>query len=180
MATTSLNEGSLAPMLVGVGSGNAAKGLGMAGGKRNTSLSLPKPMISSNLGGLHRTLWPQSPSESDIADGDTRARSGSNKTRSVASALEQSTKAPKSSVSQAGRGARLKTARLGRRVEASLPMHRTELADASDALKGTTRVPKPMGSPARRVVWSKTTHSVRTDHQGDPNEVQDEASGAEF
>ena len=123
---------------------------------------------------------PKARAKSDITAGDTRARSGSNKTRSVASAPERSTKAPKSSVSPAGRRARSKTAHLGRRVGASLPTHRTELADASDPSKGTTRVPKPMGSPARRVVRSKITHLVRTDHQGNPNEVRGEASGAEF
>ncbi len=180
MAATSSNEGVLAPTLVGAGSGNAAKGSGMAGGKKNASLSPPKPRTSSNLGGRRRTLRPESPSKLDIAAGDTRARSRSNKTRSVASAPERSTKAPKSSVSPAGQGARSKTARLGRQVEASLPTHRTELADASDASKEATRAPKPMGSPAGRVVRSKTTHSVRTDHQGDPNEVRGEAPGAEF
>jgi hypothetical protein len=158
MAATSSNEGILAPTLVGAGSGNAAKGSGMAGGKRNASLSPPKPRTSSNLGRCCRTLRPESPSESDITAGDTRARSGSNKTRSAASALEQSTKALKSLVSPAGQGARSKTARLGRQVEASLPTHRTELADTLDASKGATRAPKPMGSPAGRLVRSKTTH----------------------
>ncbi len=180
MAATSSNEGILAPTLVRAGSGNAAKGSGIAGGKRNASLSPPKPRTSSNLGGRRRTLRPKSPSKSDIAAGDTRAHSGSNKTRSAASAPERSTKAPKSSVSPAGQGARSKTTRLGRQIEASLPTHRTELADASDASKGATRAPKPMGSPAGRVVRSKTTHSVRTDHQGDPNKVRGEAPGAEF
>jgi hypothetical protein len=180
MAVTSLNEGISAPTLVGAGSGNAAKGSGMAGGKRNASLSPLKPRTSSNLGGRRRTLRPESLSKSDIAAEDTRARSGSNKTRSAASAPEQSTKAPKSSVSPAGRGARSKTAGLGRQVEASLPMHRTELADASNASKGATRAPKPMGSPAGRVVWSKITHSVRMDHQGDPNKVRGKAPGIEF
>ncbi len=180
MAATSSNKGILAPTLVGAGLGNAAKGSGMAGGKRNASLSPLKPRTSSNLGGRRRTLRPKSPSESYIAARDTRARSGSNKTRSAASTPEQSTKAPKSSVSPAGRGARLKTAGLGRRVEASLPTHRTELADASYASKGATRAPKPMGSPAEQVVRSKTTQSVRTDHQGNPNEVRGDAPGAEF
>jgi hypothetical protein len=54
------------------------------------------------------------------------------------------------------------------------------LADALDARKGATRAWKPMGSPAGRVVGSKTTHSVQTDHQGDPNKVQGEAPGTEF
>ena len=160
--------------------GNKAKGSGMVVGKRNASLSPLKPRISSNLSRRCRILQPESPSESDIAAGDTRERYRSNKTRSAASAPEQSTKAPKSSVSPAGRGARSKTACLGRRVDASLPTHRTELADASDASKVATMAPKPVGSPAGRVVRSKTTHLVRTDHQGNPNEVQGEAPGAEF
>ena len=105
MAATSLNEEILAPTLVGAGSGNAAKGMGMAGGKRNASLSPPKLRVSSNLDGCCSTLWPKSPSKSDIAAGDTRACSGSKKTWSAASEPAQSTKAPESLVSPAGRGA---------------------------------------------------------------------------
>ena len=180
MASRSSNKGILAPTLVGAGSGNAAKGSGIDGGKRNASLSPPKPSISSNLDGRCHTLRPKSPSKLDIVTGDTRARSGSNKTRSAASAPEQSTKAPKSLVSPAGQVARLKTAHLVRRVKASLPTRRTELADASDASKGATRASKPMGSPAGQVVRSKTARLVRTDHQSDPNEVQVKAPGAEF
>ncbi len=80
MAATSWNEEIFAPTLVEAGLGNKAKGSGMVVGKRNASLSPPKPRISSNLSRRCRILQPESPSESDIAAGDTRERYRSNKT----------------------------------------------------------------------------------------------------
>ena len=126
MATTSLNKGILAPTLVGAGSGNAAKGLGMAGGKRNASLYPPKLRVSLNLDRRCRTLRPKSSSKSDNAAGDRRARSGSKKTRSAVRAPAQSTKALEASVSPAGQGARSKTASLVRQATAPLPTRQAE------------------------------------------------------
>ena len=167
-------------MLAGAGSGNTAKGSGMAGGKRNASLSPPKPRNSSNLGGRCHTLRPESPSKSDIAAEDTRARSGSKKTRNAASAPEQSTKALESSVSPAGQVARSKTASLVRRVKALLPMCWAELAKASEASKGATWALKPMGHAYGQAVRSKTARPGLGDHQGNRNEVQGKAPRAEL
>ena len=176
MAATSSNDGIVAPTVVGTGSGNAAKGTGMAGGKRNASFSPSKLRVSSNLDGRRLTFAPESPSKSDIAAGDTRARSGSKKTRSVASASERSTKAPKPSVSSAGQLARSKTTSLAHQVKA-LQM---DVADAPNASKGATRAPKTVGSPEGRVARSKTTRSGKMDHRGDPNKVQVKAPLAEL
>ena len=176
MAATSSNDGIVAPTVVGTGSGNAAKGTGMAGGKRNASFSPSKLRVSSNLDGRRLTFAPESPSKSDIAAGDTRARSGSKKTRSVASASERSTKAPKSSVSSAGQLARSKTTSLAHQVKA-LQM---DVADAPNASKGATRAPKTVGSPEGRVARSKTTRSGKMDHRGDPNKIQVKAPLAEL
>jgi hypothetical protein len=180
MAATSSNKGILAPTLVGAGLGNAAKGSGMAGGKRNASLSPLKLRVSSNLDGRRCILWPESPSKSDIADGDTRARSRSKKTRSAVRAPAQSTKAPESSVSPAGQGARSKTASLVRCATALLPTRRAELADASEASKVASRAPKPTDCPVEQAVRSKTARPGLGDPQGDGNEVQGEAPWAEL
>ena len=180
MAATSSNEGISAPTLVGVGLGNTAKGSGMAGGKRNASLSPPKLRVSSNLDGHCCTLRPKSPSESDIAAGDTRARSGSKKTRSAVRAPAQSTKAPESSVSPAGQGAWSKTASLVRQATAPLPTRWAELADASEASKGASRAPKPTERPAEQAVRSKTARPGLGDPQGDWNKVQGKAPRAEL
>ncbi len=166
MAATSSNEGILAPTLTGAGSGNAAKGSGMAGGKRNVSLSPPKLKVSSNLDGRCRTLWPKSLSKLDIAAGETRAPSGSKKTRSAARTLAGSAKAPEPLASPARRGARSRTANLVCQATAPLPTRRTELADASKASGGGSRAPKPTERPAEQAVWPKTARPGLGDPQG--------------
>ena len=47
-----------------------------------------------------------------------------------------------------------------------------EVEDAPNASKGATRAPKTVGSPAGRVVRSKTTLTGLTNYQGDPNKDQ--------
>ena len=152
----------------------------MAGGKRNASLSPLKLRVSLNLDGRCHTLQPKSPGKSVIAAGDTRARSGSKKTRSAMRAPAQSTKTQESLVSPAGQGARLKTASSVRQATAPLPTHWAELADASEALKGASRASKPTEHPAEQAVRSKTTCSGLGDPQGDRNKVQGKAPRAEL
>jgi hypothetical protein len=73
MVSASSNKVNITPRMVGTDPKNAAKGLGMSGGKRAASLSPPKPRISANLDGHQRGPGFGVQNEPDIAAGATSA-----------------------------------------------------------------------------------------------------------
>ncbi len=76
MVATSSNKANIAPLMVGMGLRNAAKGSGLSGGKRLESLSPTKPRISSNFNGHQRGPGRGVQNELDIV---ARATSASDK-----------------------------------------------------------------------------------------------------